>query len=227
MWASERGLSSPQRSLFCKSLQDPSGPARLIGVLNRFPWLPVFAGSSNTAVRATSRPAPMNSDDPLPTRASLLLALKDAGNHAGWEEFHRTYRSLLVGVARRAGLNEHEAEEAVQNTLVAVGKKMPEFQYDPAKDSFKGWLLQLARWKIADQFRQRAGEARRAHPSAEDVTAVTAGGSFSRSAGQCPDDSAGFDAAWESEWQQLRLREALARVKRQVNPEHYASITCT
>ena len=104
----------------------------------------------------------MNADDPLPTRASLLHALKDPDNHARWDEFHRTYRGLLVGVARRSGLNEHEAEEAVQDTLLAVSQKMPEFRYDPAKDSFKGWLLQLTRWKIADQFRKRAGHAKRA-----------------------------------------------------------------
>lgn len=164
----------------------------------------------------------MNPDEPLPTRASLLNALKDANNHARWDEFHRTYRGLLFGVARRSGLNEHEAEEAVQDTLLAVSQKIPEFRYDPAKDSFKGWLLQLTRWKIADQFRKRAGLAKRANASDEDLTAVTAEGSFSRAAGGLPDMSNGFDAVWESEWQQLRLREALARVKRQVNPAHYA-----
>ncbi|MHB8523684.1 MAG: RNA polymerase sigma factor [Limisphaerales bacterium] len=205
-----------------KSVKDSAGPARLIGVLNRFPWLPVFAASSGGAAHATFNPAPMNPDDPLPTRASLLHAVKDAGNHAGWDEFHRTYRGLLVGVARRSGLNEHEAEEAVQDTLLAVAQKMPEFQYVPGKDSFKGWLLQLARWKIADQFRKRAGHAKRAAPSDDDRTQVTAGGSIARSPQHLPDPATDFDALWETEWQQLRIREALARVKRQVNPAHYA-----
>jgi RNA polymerase sigma factor (sigma-70 family) len=162
------------------------------------------------------------SEDPLPTRVSLVAGLKDAGNDARWEEFHRTYRGLLSGVARRAGLNEHEAAEAVQETLVAVAQKMPEFRYDAAKDSFKGWLLQIARWKIADQFRKRAGAAKRAAPSTDDVTELTAGGSRSKSPEHLADPRGNFDAAWESEWQQLRLKEALASVKRQVNPAHYA-----
>src|SRR5437667_1767580 len=96
--------------------------------------------------RASLAPAPMNPNDPLPTRASLLHALKDSDNHARWDEFHRTYCGLLIGIARRSGLNEHEAEEAVQDTLLSVAQKMPEFRYDPTKESFKGWLLQLTRW---------------------------------------------------------------------------------
>jgi RNA polymerase sigma factor (sigma-70 family) len=164
----------------------------------------------------------MNSDDPLPTRASLLEGVRDPGNHARWDEFHQTYRGLLIGIARRSGLNEHEAEEALQDTLLTIAQKMPEFKYDPAKDSFKGWLLQIARWKIADQFRKRAGHAKRHAPSDEDITQLTAGGSLARDPVHLPDPSKNFDSLWESEWQQLRLREALARVKRQVNPSHYA-----
>jgi RNA polymerase sigma-70 factor (ECF subfamily) len=158
----------------------------------------------------------------LPTRASLLHALKDSDNHARWDEFHRTYRGLLTGIARRSGLNEHEAAETVQDILLAVAQKMPEFQYDPAKDSFKGWLLQLARWKIADQFRKRAGQARRSGPSDDDLTQVTAGGSVTRNPPQLAQPSGSFEAVWDSEWQQLRIAEALARIKRQVNPAHYA-----
>lgn len=128
----------------------------MIGVYEQISrWFP-FTGSSSAVVRATSQTAPMNTEEPLPTRRSLLDRLKDAGDHASWEDFHRTYRGLLFGVARRAGLNEHEAGEAVQDTLIAVAKKLPDFRYDPGKDSFKGWLLQLTRWKVADQLRRRA-----------------------------------------------------------------------
>lgn len=41
-------------------------------------------------------------------------------------------------MARRAGLNEHEAEVAGQDTFVALAKRLPEFRYEPGKDSFKG-----------------------------------------------------------------------------------------
>lgn len=147
--------------------------------------------------------------DPLPTRASLLHAIKDP-DHARWGQFQQTYRDLILGVARKSGLNEHEAEEALQDTLLAVAQKIPEFQYDPTKDSFKGWLLQITRWKIADQFRKRAGQAKRYAPSEEDMT-------------ELPQiATAPFETVWDTEWREMRLHEALARVKRQVNPAHYA-----
>jgi hypothetical protein len=39
---------------------------------------------------------------------------------------------------------------------------MPQINRTHRRESFKGWLLQIARWKIAGQFRKRAGQARRA-----------------------------------------------------------------
>jgi DNA-directed RNA polymerase specialized sigma24 family protein len=35
--------------------------------------------------------------------------------------------------------------------------KMPGFTCDPKVDSFKGWLLTVTQWKIADQYRKRSG----------------------------------------------------------------------
>src|SRR5262245_34860433 len=102
----------------------------------------------------------MPHDEQLRTRASLLNRLKDLGNDASWHEFHHTYRDLIFSVARRSGLNEQEANEVVQDTLISVAKKMPEFSYNPAKDSFKGWLLTVTRWRIKDQIEKRAQSAK-------------------------------------------------------------------
>ena len=196
-------------------MQDSAGPARLIGVLDRFLRLPAFAGSGGAAIRATSQPVPTDTDEPLPTRRSLLDRLKDAGDHASWEDFHRTYRGLLFGVARRAGLNEHEAGEAVQDTLIAVAKKLPDFRYEPGKDSFKGWLLQLTRWKVADQLRRREGAG---EPLPDTDDGQSAAGLDAPQLGALH----GFEALWDAEWERHLLVQALTRVKRQVNPEHYA-----
>jgi RNA polymerase sigma-70 factor (ECF subfamily) len=170
----------------------------------------------------------VNTDEPLPTRASLLDRLKESGDDASWAEFHRTYRGLLVGVARRAGLTELEAQEAVQETLIAVAKKMPEFSYEPGRDSFKGWLLQIARWKIADQIRRRvygrspsgAGE----FPSVAERLAMAKeseeeAGATGHVLADPHDD---FQLIWNAEWERHLLDQALGRVKRQAKPEHYA-----
>src|SRR5437879_4014171 len=152
------------------------------------------------------------------TRASLLARLKDLGDAASWNDFYQIYRELLYRVARRAGLNEMEAEEAVQETLISVAKKMPGSRYDPATDSFKGWLLTVTRWRIRDQLQKRARTERRVAP----VEAVAHDGSRTDIIEHLP-DPAGFDlkAVWDEEWQKHLLHTALARVKRQVHPQQY------
>lgn len=158
----------------------------------------------------------MNTDDPLPTRASLLNRLKDAGDSASWDEFHWIYRGLLMGVARRSGLNDQEANEAVQDTLIAVARQVPEFRYTPGRDSFKGWLLQITRWKVADQFRQRKDSPGSwlLDDEREQTSVIPTEANI-----QALQD---FEAIWNAEWERHLLDQALARVKRQVSPEHYA-----
>ncbi len=170
----------------------------------------------------------MNTDEPLPTRASLLDRLKDASNHASWEEFQRIYRGLLVGVARRAGLNEHEADEAVQETLIAVAKKMPQFRYDPGRDSFKGWLLRIVRWKIVDQVRRRRQAPSQSEEEGPPSIAerLVFREDWQLDPVSLPADTADprqdFDAIWEAEWEHHLVTKALVRVKRLARPEHYA-----
>ena len=79
--------------------------------------------------------------DFLPTRRTLLSRLKKADDQAGWQEFFDTYWKLIYGVAIKAGLTDAEAQDAVQETVIAVSKHIGRFKYDPAQCSFKTWLL--------------------------------------------------------------------------------------
>src|SRR5436309_5543177 len=71
-------------------------------------------------------------DELIPTRASLLARLKDWKDHSSWQEFFDIYWKLIYGVARKAGLNDDEAQDVVQETMASVAKHMPTFKYDPA-----------------------------------------------------------------------------------------------
>src|SRR4051812_43500716 len=91
----------------------------------------------------------------LETRPSLLARLKDWSERTAWQEFDRDYGPLLRNVARKAGLSEVEAEEATQEALIVVAKKIGEFEHAGHHGSFRAWLFQQMRWRIADQFRAR------------------------------------------------------------------------
>ena len=151
----------------------------------------------------------------IPTRESLLSRLRDWGDDQSWSEFFHTYWRMLYEVALRSGLREDEAQEVVQETVIAVAKKMPGFHYDPVIGSFKGWLLQIARRRIVDQFRKRnrasgvAGEQSLEPPGSEQIESV-------------PDPVVGdLEAIWDEEWEKSVLAAAIERVKRQVSPEQY------
>jgi RNA polymerase sigma factor (sigma-70 family) len=163
----------------------------------------------------------MPRDDSIPTRASLLERLRDMGDQSSWNAFHDLYHNLIFSVARRAGLNESEASEVVQDTLICVAKKMPGFTYDPAKDSFKGWLLQLVRWRIRDQFAKRArpaGEQRQYFSRDEQGQQDTRTATVDRVADPAVPILEGL---WDEEWEARLLEAALARIRRQVQPQHY------
>ena len=96
-----------------------------------------------------SQTKPAGDDPLLVTRQSLVERLADWGDQQRWQEFFDLYSRLIYGVARRAGLTEVEAQEAVQETVLSVAKNVT--KYNPAAGSFKGWLLQLTRWRIAEK----------------------------------------------------------------------------
>lgn len=155
-------------------------------------------------------------DDSLPTRRSLLSRLRDLGDSDSWRTFFETYWRLLYNVARKAGLNDTEAQDVVQETVIAVARKMPEFRYDPAKGSFKQWLLLITRRRIHDQLR-RVYRSPFVGPTSGDAgDGLTASLSTALVA---PDVQ--IDVAWEQEWRANLFEAALARVRQRVNPKQY------
>src|SRR5437870_2511314 len=111
----------------------------------------------------------------LATRPSLLARLKDWSQQTAWRDFDHDYAPLLRNVARKAGLTDAEADEVAQATLIAVAKKIGEFKHAGNAGSFRNWLYQQARWRIADQFRARAKNAmRHDDPSPQEPEEATA-----------------------------------------------------
>jgi len=156
-------------------------------------------------------PAGSADDSFLPTRSSLLSRLKNASDAAGWQYFVDNYGRLIFQFCLRAGLTRQEAEELVQETVAAVAKQMPRFEYDRSRGSFKGWLARVTRNHIADFLEKKTREAARRvdmpEAQADRVSAqdeIVAGGSES------------MDALWESEWRQHLMTRALRCVQQKL-----------
>src|SRR5262245_14982763 len=112
-------------------------------------------------------------DELAPTRQSLLIRLKDWKDEASWKVFFETYCRLIYNAAVKAGLNDSEAQDVVQETVIYVLKKMPNFEYDAAKGSFKSWLLRSTSWRIVDHLRKRQSEQEFHKPRSRDTNTST------------------------------------------------------
>ena len=83
-----------------------------------------------------------------PTRASLLLRLRDARDRDAWAEFVRVYASLIYGFARSRGLQDADAADLMQDVLSSVAGAVGRLDYDPSRGSFRSWLYTITRNKL-------------------------------------------------------------------------------
>jgi len=164
-----------------------------------------------------SRKAELSEETPefIPTRSSLLSRLKNWDDSESWRDFFNTYWKLIFNTAVKAGLNEAEAQDVVQETILSVAKKMREFKYDPALGSFKGWLLQLTGWRILNQLKKRLPADPLQLPASDGTSRTSV-------AERVPDPVTADTAAyWDEEWRKNLMGAAIERVKQRASPKQY------
>ena len=157
------------------------------------------------------------------TRLSLIERLADWEDQKTWDEFYKTYWRLIFSVSLKSGLSNDEAMDVVQETVFSIAKQWKKGQkYDPAKGSFKNWLMNITRWRIADQFRKK-----QRNPAAMNQSGGTPGGAdseFRQTATierlEDPDGEP-LERLWEIEWKSNLSRVALDRVKNKVSPKQF------
>ncbi|MDB4358677.1 sigma-70 family RNA polymerase sigma factor [Verrucomicrobiales bacterium] len=157
------------------------------------------------------------------TRMSLIERLADWEDQRTWDEFYQTYWRLIFSVSTKSGLSHDEAFDVVQETVLSVAKQWKRGQkYDPAKGSFKTWLMNITRWRIADQFRKK-----QRNPAAMNQSGGTPGGdgdmrntaTIERLAGEDGQDV--LEKMWENEWKMNLSDVAIERVKKLVSPKQF------
>jgi len=159
-------------------------------------------------------------DELIPTRWTLIGRLKNWDDQESWKEFFDTYWKLIYGVARKSGLTPQEAQDVVQEVIISVCKKIKEFKADPARGSFKSWLLYLTRWRIIDQVRKRPKEeAEHLYGPVSSPGQATA---TTPTEERIPDPAGNtLDAIWDNEWERNLISMALEKLERQTNAKHY------
>lgn len=137
------------------------------------------------------------------TRTSLLARIKDPADTRAWADFDAVYRPMVFRYARQLGLKPVEAEEVAQLVMVRVARRIGNFQYDPQKGRFRGWLFTLVQHQIHDL------RARNTTPVAESDV-------FHRLA-----EEETPETIFERIWQEEHLRHCLALIRAEVEHSTY------
>lgn len=140
------------------------------------------------------------------TSITLLESLRE-GRQPAWRVFFERYGAMLFSFARRLDLSESDAQDAVQETLIAVHAEFSRLDapFDRQKGRFKAWLRGIAKHKVADIHRRRATLRNREGGQGSEECDFPVG-----------DSSA--DELFEKEWRDARLTAALDIIAREADP---------
>lgn len=144
----------------------------------------------------------MPANDPMPTRPSLLLRIRDGGDRPAWEQFVSLYAPMIYGFVRRRGLQDADAADVTQEVLRVVAAKARELEYDPAVGSFRAWLFTVTRHILINAQKRQAR-----HPRGSGDTAM-----LERLEEQ-PATGPAEEEVWEQEYRTSRLNWAAERVR--------------
>jgi RNA polymerase sigma-70 factor (ECF subfamily) len=134
------------------------------------------------------------------TSVSLLGRLRQPEDQEAWRRFVHLYSPLLYYWARGVKLPQADAADLVQEVLLVVVEKMPEFAYDSSR-SFRGWLRTVTLNKWRERCRRFATA-----PPAEDAELDSLA------------DGSGTNVFAEQEYRQWLVRQALQIMQSEFEP---------
>ncbi len=91
----------------------------------------------------------MNSSEHL-TSVTLLIRLRDLDDQDAWSEFVDRYAPQVFHWCRENYLQDSDARDVTQEVLSKLVIAMREFEYKPARGSFRGWLRVVTRNTVRD-----------------------------------------------------------------------------
>jgi RNA polymerase sigma factor (sigma-70 family) len=162
--------------------------------------------------------SPQTASSSLRTNPALLFRLRDWSDRESWSAFYHLYFNFIYGFARRAGLSHADAEEVTQDVFRRTAETIHEFQSDPERGRFRGWIMTQARWRVSDKFR-----ARHPHERPKALFSVEESGQLRGGSVERIPDSRDAGSEWEREWRKHVVEAALRRLSHRV-PSKYLQI---
>jgi len=90
--------------------------------------------------------------------SSSLLHGVQGGAPEAWQRLVRLYAPVVARWCRRAGLQDADADDVLQEVFRALARKVADFRRNPAGGGFHAWLFTVTHNKIRDHFRRQVKE---------------------------------------------------------------------
>lgn len=144
------------------------------------------------------------------TSASLLESLRVAADEAAWETLCDLYSPLIRGWLTRLGAAPDDLDDLVQEVLVVVMRRVPDFRRERA-GAFRSWLKTISGNCLRDHWRRKRKQG------------LTPGGSdFAELLAQLADPQSGLSKIWEQEYDKHVTQSLLQRIR-----HHFSEKTWT
>lgn len=144
------------------------------------------------------------------TSASLLGRLRDRSDVGAWNRFIHIYTPLVQGWLCRLAAPPSEIDDLVQEVMTVVVRELPDFRYDPARGSFRGWLRTITANRLREVWR-----ARRSRPTA------SGDGEFLNMVEQLEDPASSLSQLWDHEHDRHVAHQLLATIEPDFEPKTY------
>ena len=89
------------------------------------------------------------------TRESLLVRVRSPENREAWDQFVLIYRPVIYRLARYRGLQDADAQDLVQQVLIAIAGAICSWEKANESVRFRHWLRRVARNAIINALTRR------------------------------------------------------------------------
>ncbi len=139
------------------------------------------------------------------TSETLIVRIKDPHDRDAWDRFETLYRPVIYRLARGRGLQDADAQDLVQQVLLAVASSVPRWERQSEEVRFRHWLRRVTKNATLNAL------SRGAHD-------VAPGGStLMNLLRDCPDPDHSLDEAIEWEHRREVYRRAARVVTQEVS----------
>ncbi|MBR4258423.1 MAG: sigma-70 family RNA polymerase sigma factor [Kiritimatiellae bacterium] len=93
------------------------------------------------------------------TSVMLLKEISESSDSARWYDFYNRYHPVMDGYLR-AAFPTLEADDVIQDAMLALMKKLPGYRYAPdERGHFRNYLIGIVKFKAIDHLKRRKRDA--------------------------------------------------------------------